>query len=44
MAALQLYVYDIANILDVMNPEEGALMCVTDLEDCCDAPRTVRGD
>ena len=27
-----------------MNPEGGALMCVTDLEDCCDAPRTVRGD
>ena len=21
-----------------------ALLCVTDLEDCCDAPRTVRGD
>ena len=23
---------------------DGALLCVTDLEDCCDAPRTVRGD
>jgi hypothetical protein len=22
----------------------GALLCVTDLEDCCDAPRTVHGD
>ncbi len=23
---------------------DGALLCVTDLEDCCDAPRTVDGD
>ena len=23
---------------------DGALLCVTDLEDCCDAPHTVRGD
>jgi hypothetical protein len=23
---------------------DGALLCVTDLEDCCDVPRTVRGD
>ncbi len=23
---------------------DGALLCVTDLEDCCDTPRTVRGD
>ena len=23
---------------------DGALLCVTDLEDCCDAPRTVRGN
>ena len=23
---------------------DGALLCVTDLEDCCDAPRTVHGD
>ena len=23
---------------------DGALLCVTDLEDCCDAPCTVRGD
>ena len=23
---------------------DGALLCVTDLVDCCDAPRTVRGD
>ena len=22
----------------------GALLCITDLEDCCAAPRTVRGD
>ena len=28
------------------NPElhDQALLCVTDLEDCCDAPRTVRGE
>ena len=28
------------------NPElhDQALLCVTDLEDCCDAPHTVRGD
>ena len=28
------------------NPElhDRALLCVTDLEDCCDDPRTVRGD
>ena len=23
---------------------DGALLCVTDLEDCCDAPHTVHGD
>ena len=23
---------------------DGALLCVTDLEDCCDTPRTVHGD
>ena len=23
---------------------DGALLCVTDLEDCCDAPHTVQGD
>ena len=26
------------------NPRDEALLCVTDLEDCCAAPRTVRGD
>ena len=26
------------------NPRDEALLCVTDLEDCCDSPRTVRGD
>ena len=26
------------------NPRDEALLCVTDLEDCCDHPRTVRGD
>ena len=26
------------------NPINGTLLCVTDLEDCCAAPRTVRGD
>ena len=26
------------------NPRVDALQCITDLVDCCDAPRTVRGD
>ena len=26
------------------NPRDEALLCVTDLVDCCDSPRTVRGD
>ena len=26
------------------NPSDGALLCVTYLEDCCAAPRTVHGD
>ena len=26
------------------NPRDEALLCVTDLVDCCDTPRTVRGD
>ena len=26
------------------NPIDGILLCVTDLVDCCDTPRTVRGD
>ena len=26
------------------NNSNGALLCITDLEDCCAAPRTVRGD
>ena len=26
------------------NPMNSALVCVTDLEDCCAAPRTVHGD
>jgi hypothetical protein len=26
------------------NPRDEAVLCVTDLEDCCAAPRTVRGD
>ena len=26
------------------NPRDEALLCVTDLIDCCESPRTVRGD
>ena len=26
------------------NPRDEVLLCVTDLVDCCDTPRTVRGD
>ena len=26
------------------NPRDEALLCVTDLENCCNAPRTVHGD
>ena len=26
------------------NPINGVVLCITDLVDCCDSPRTVRGD
>ena len=31
-----------SNSMPAVHDEE--LLCITDLEDCCDAPRTVRGD
>ena len=33
-----------ANIPSNTNPSDNALVCVTDLEDCCNAPHTVRGN
>jgi hypothetical protein len=35
--------YDYYQYYDA-DPRHGALQCITDLEDCCDAPRTIHGD
>ena len=35
---------DINSSNSIPELHDGALLCVTDLEDCCDAPHTVRGD